>query len=451
MYLEEEIVLKFATDVIITNYFDFIENRDHPKAIDAKNRINGNGTEVVNILTRYLADKSNRDKNLRKLSFIAGVLIDAKTTGYFDASKLVSDTLKYIKFQQYNSGEFKYNAAFDDHKDISPSVRKYIQTASIVETMSKDPQYRKQYLNQINKSLNFLLNKSNRDSNVYKGDHLIGMTAYLYALNGNHDNARHFLKKLNHGYKSSRRYLKHYSMYVQALSYIIRAKILVSQDPKEQVEWLLKYRNADGAFFSPYDTVLGLQALYDFTKYRHYLPRPFVFYVNNASTSVNSSESIKYQLIDLNDNLITRDQDLGYINLYQESINDTVVSNSISKVETVVRKGRSTDSLEIEVKYEFRPADRELGNSILTLEVDLPVGYTHYKTAREAVGYKNHGTTLVFHFSNKEKNKGYTQKITVVKDPNVESYYKPLNIKFYDYYRPNMKDVYKYDVYCTVS
>ncbi|XP_070504760.1 thioester-containing protein 1 allele R1-like [Chironomus tepperi] len=447
MYLEEEIVLKFATDVIISNYFDFIGNPDHPKATDAQNRINDNGTEVANILKNL----PNRDKNLRKLAFIAGVLIDANTTKYLDASKLVSKTLDYIKSQQYNSGDFTYNAAFDDHKDISPSVRKYIQTASIVETMSKNPQYRSQYLNETNKSLNYLLDRNKRDSNVYKGDHLISMTAYILALNGNQQRANHFLSKLNHGYKSPRRYLKHYSLFVQSLSYIIRAKILVNQDPKEQVEWLLKYRNADGAFFSPYDTVLGLQALYDYTKYRRYSPRPFVFHANNNDTYSESSESIKYQLIDLNDNLSTRDQDLGYINLYQETLNDTVVSNSISNVETVVRKGRWEDTLEIEVKYEFRPADRELGNSILTLEVDLPVGYAHYNNAQEAVGYKNGGTTLVFHFSNKEKNRGYTQKITVVKDPNVESYYKPLTIKFYDYYRPNIKDIYKYDVYCTVS
>ena len=454
MYLEEEKVLKFATDVIICKYFDFISDSYHPKAKVAKERIAENGPEIENILK----NKPNREKNLGNLAFITGVLIDA--IGYFDASRSIAETLAFIKFEQtyyyLSTGKFDYDPEFDDHKDINPTVREYIQIALIVATMVKNSEYKQTNSNQINYLLNYLLEKSTKNTEIYKGDHLISMTAYAYALNGNHRNAEIFLQKLNHGYKRSKRFLKHYSMFVQIVSYIILTKTLIGQDAKEQVEWLLKYRNADGTFVSPYDTVLALQALYEYTKYRNYPYRKYTLRIDGQDTYINPSESAKYPITDQNIKLQTYYQDLGYMTLYQEYLDNAVSRNSISSVETFVKKGRIANSLDITVDYTFKTLDRDLGNSIIVLEVDLPVGYKHYNPNQEVrmkiiilnskfsvynffqvVGYKNDETTLVFHFNNKKKNKKYDKLITVVEDPNVKIYYKPLTIKFYDYYRPS--------------
>jgi len=384
MYLEEEKILKFATDVIICKYFDFIRDSYHPKAKVARERIAESGTEVEEILKNILKNKQNRKKHLLKLTFITGVLIDA--IGYYDASRSTSEALTFIKSEQYyyqSTGKFDYDAEYDDHKDISPSVRKYIQIALIVATMSKNSQYQHQYSNQITYSLNYLLGKSTKIADIYKGDHLNSMTAYAYALNGNSKNAAHFLQKLNHGYKSTTRHLKHYSMYVQALSYIILTKTLIRQDPKEQIEWLIKYRNADGAYFSPYDTVLALQALYEYTKYKNYPYKQYVLRIDGNDTYINPSESAKYPLTDQNIKLQTFYQDLGYMTLYQEYLDNAVSANTISSIETSVRKGRIVNSLDITVEYAFRTTDRDLGNSIIILEVDLPVGYKHYNPKNE--------------------------------------------------------------------
>lgn len=380
MFLEEEKVLKFAMDVLICKYFDFIGNPYHPKAKAAKERIATNGPIVFSILENI----KNPKKQLGKLAFITGVLIDAFDY-YFHSFELVTEKLKFFKSEQssyWNSGMYDYHPENDNHKDISQTARKYIQIASIVAVMSKDRQYRQNYISQINSSLNYLNKMSIEDGDRYKGDHIISMTAYIYALNSNRPYAEAFLNKLNHGYKNPSRYKKHYSMYVQALSYIILTKILVNQDPKEQVEWLLKYRNADGAFFSPYDTVLALQSLYDYTRYRRYLPRKFNFQVNGHNNYYEPSESVSYKFDNTINNLTTFDQDLGYVSFYQAYYDNTITENSISKIETLVKKVKA-QNLEIRVNYEFKTRDKDLGNSIITLEVDLPVGYTFNNPKQE--------------------------------------------------------------------
>jgi len=380
MYLDEEKILKFATDVIICKYFDYISNSYHPKAIVARQRISESGPKVEDILK----NTPNRKKNLGKLAFITGVLIDA--IGYYDASKSISETLTFIKGEQYtwtNKGMYDYYPEFDDHKDISHTVRKYIQIASIVATMSKNPQHKQTYSDHITYSLEYLLKQSKEKQNIYKGDHLNSMTAYAYALNGNHQNAAAFLSKLHHGYKSPRRYLKNYSYYVQVASYIILTKTLIGQDPKEQVESLLKYRNADGTFFSPYDTVLALQALYEYTRYKNYPQRQYSVRIDGHDTFVNPSESVKYRIPGPDTKFQTFNQDLGYMTLYQEYFDNADSRNTISSVETSVRIGRMPNSLDIKVEYAFRTNDRELGNSMIVLEVDLPVGYKHYNPSQE--------------------------------------------------------------------
>jgi len=249
--------------------------------------------------------------------------------------------------------------------------------------MAKNPQNKRQYSNEINYSLEYLLKQSKENQNIYKGDHLNSMTAYAYALNGNHQNAAAFLRKLQHGYKSPRRFLKHYSMFVQIASYIILTKTLIGQDAKEQVEWLLKYRNADGTFFSPYDTVLALQALYEYSRYKNYPYRQYNLRIDGKDTFINPSESVKFKLSDQNIKLQTYYQDLGYMTLYQEYFDNKDSRNTISSVETFVRKGRIADSLDIKVDYAFKTNDSELGNSMIVLEVDLPVGYKHYNPKNE--------------------------------------------------------------------
>jgi hypothetical protein len=311
------------------------------------------------------------------------------------------------------------------------------------------------------------MSKSDKDN--FKGDHIYSLTAYAYALAGDHQAAFEILnKKINHGYKSENRFKKHYSMYVQAMSYIILTKTLIGQDPKEQVEWLLEYRNADGAFYSPFDTVLALQALYEYTKYKNYQQIKYTLRIDGNDTHINPSESISYILLSPNIKLRTINQYLGYMNLYQNYYDNSAQTNIISNVETIVKKGNPDTLLDITVKYSFKTPDPTLGNSIIALEVELPVGYEHYNLQRETVGYRNNGTTLVFHYNDIQKAKIYNQKILVKENKNVVKYHKPLTIKFYDYYRPSkltdflkfrlikvfylsfvdIQDIYKYDVLC---
>ncbi|XP_070504853.1 thioester-containing protein 1 allele R1-like [Chironomus tepperi] len=446
MFLDEEKILKFQTAIINYKFLDSIGQSNSDKAKTAKREVFEGGKEALDILKNISKDKTR----LWMSAFIIRALKDAAGLVTAD-QKLITESLNFIATQQVskqyrNAGSFNYYPETDDHKDIGAGMREHIQNALIVTAFTKDSiqPYKEYILN----SLTYLYSK-NRE---FTGDYVNVVMAYTFALFGNKLHAAEFLNKLNRGYSSST-FKKHHSMYVEIISYLILTKILIGDDPRLEVEQLLAHRKADGAFYSPYDTVLAHQALYEYTKYKK-SGKSFVFEVDGQQNMIGQDESKLFgPFLDPQHEIIVTTQGLGYALVYQELNDNAAVRNSISALGTSVKKVGSSGDLEISFDYKFSPSDRDVNSNLLVLEVEIPKGYkaSFGKKNFQDVEFRDNGSIAVFYSHNIKKNIQYRDTMVVIKDSNELEYHKPLKIKLYDYYRPNIIDTYTYDLLCIQS
>lgn len=247
-------ISRFTVSILIYKYFNNSDSEQSKSALEA---LKLDYQEALNLLHYFLNKPSPFD--LRLLTSITKNLIDAKELITVDETA-IKDGLEFLARHQEADGSFKYTRFYDHRRDIgADKFQKHILTAHVVSTFLKDDSIKSQYQLEVEKSLEFL----NGSQDEFKNDYEKSIVAYVMAMDGNAEDSRNLVSSITGNYKTFTNRPKHFSMYVEIASYLAMTKILNGDDPQEEVDWLLSKRNENGRFYSAYDTVLAMQALFE--------------------------------------------------------------------------------------------------------------------------------------------------------------------------------------------
>lgn len=322
--------------------------------------------EVVGII-EYITDD---ETNINLASLLAQILIDTEKI-----IKVGNDSIRkcldFIKNHQNSDGNFKPKANDGLRIEIGNETIKVNVIATLaVLAFSKYDNLNGNYHIENAKAINSLkLKKSNFDNNYERA-----IVAYAFALKGYSSFSKDLLTKITQSLYTSNDE-KYFPMNVEIVSYIIRTKVLLNMDAKYEVKWLITKRNMKGGFFSPYDTILGLQALYEYSAHKRFDHLGIKINQNPTSQISNVFDEIHDETSLPNFTLQLTGNGLGYTVIYHESILTNAESNNMN----FGMKHRIEDSKENELNLiiQFNLNTETVLAKILMVDVQLPKGYQY--------------------------------------------------------------------------
>lgn len=290
-------------------------------------------------------------------------------------TNLINECLGFIESQQKSDGSFSYDENLNPRRGMgAPNVQTILLVSKVLQAFTHTD-LKTEYKDEVKKSINYL----NKFKNQLKNDYEKILVAYTLALHGDVESAKDLIYKISCNFVKSTLYLKHKSMFVEIASYTILTKVLLNADAQNEVKWLMSQRNADGGFFSPHDTVLGLKALYEFSKYAR----------ESGLIATKDMQSNKISCNVLNIPQTNSDYDepqalssipynLTYSVVYQES--DLIINTKFFKTCTEM-KSISEDSVRINVDIEFISSENIAVSNLVVAEIQLPTGLHYVKQA----------------------------------------------------------------------
>lgn len=309
----------------------------------------------------------NNTRSIRIVNLAVDFLIDAQN--FFEVNQtLIDDLLEFLMIHQKDDGTFWYDESSDPRSEIGKIKNQAIFTAQIISTIIKEENYAARYKNKISKSLKYL-----EKIDSFKVDYEKVLAAYTFALVENINNTKKALEKMNNAYNISN-FIRHKSAFVEIASYKILTKIMLEDDPREEVKWLINQRSSSGGFISPYDTVLALKALLNYSRFRKIETNSIAVSVDNKLiTEIAWNDKFTSKEFDLSRNsheISIRGDGLAFFSVYyeydeKENMNDNFeISAKVSK-----------ESLnELHLKIDIKAKDK---TNLAVIEVELPRGFVY--------------------------------------------------------------------------
>lgn len=316
--------------------------------------------------------KQKNPSNIRLIAHAAETLTDALEFIEVDLD-LFYECLDFIKYHQKRDGSFPYDENLNLRRGLgSPKFQQVLLVTKVLQAF-KDSEVKEQYKDEVKKSIEYLT----ISKKLFKNDYEKILAAYSFAIHGDLESARDLIYKISCNFLTRTLYSKHKSMFVEIASYTILTKVLLNADAKNEVRWLMSQRNADGGFYSPHDTVLGLRALYEFSKYAK----------ETGLMSINDTQNNKMACNTLNipqTNLDYEDPEghgsipynLTYSIIYQET---DMISNSKFFKTCAEMKAINVNSIKINLSIEFNPSEQIVVSNLVVAEIRLPTGYEFIK------------------------------------------------------------------------
>ncbi|KAL7012099.1 hypothetical protein ACKWTF_014631 [Chironomus riparius] len=385
--------------------------------------------------------------NIRVVAYAAQALIDCKEFLKID-EELVKAAASLIMSHQNSDGSFPYDEMSSYRVDIgSRSAQVQIQTSIVILLFIKDPELKDIHHEKISKTLNYFNTLKPEDLH---NDYEIVLIAHVFSVNDDDEASQFFLKK----YKASHvnaTLQKHKSMFVETISTLIMTKILLYEDPKEEVKWLIEQRSTDGGFYSPYSTALALQALYEYTKFRNFPQTNLDIYVNNTLKGrLDSCLDSKHIEIDSKKfSFSTTNKVLLYLSEHKENSPQKSNGQFFNVTNDVKNEGNGKYKINIKVrilgtiKIYFKTVN------FMMIEVEIPNGYKLDKVFHTSMFkgefQKNNQMLLIYGRNIKccEHDVEFSLLLTKI-------YYvcnlAPSTITVYDYYRQNLKNIFNYTI-----
>jgi len=344
-----------------------IQHNNDPRAKKAYDDIETGYQEAVAIIDKILREQD--EKSIWLAAIAVQVILDATEIAYIDQD-LITEALDFIKSQQQSDGSFKYDKDSDHHRGIGSKFRKDIQTALIIPAFLKTNQFKSKYSTEIQKTINYL--KSQHEW----GDYIKVVAAYTFALNNDKEAAKELLGSMENAFSNTNN-TAHYSLAVEIASYEILTKILTgSDDLQKSIDWLLSRRNADGSFYSPYDTVLALKALYEYSNFKklHSQNINLQLTLNQRAVENSIKNPLNFETVEIknkNQKLTIAGQGTTYVSVYDE-----IIENQINTVENF-------DAHLTKEEFPNNKAEMYLSiiaqktTNLVAIEVELPRGYKY--------------------------------------------------------------------------
>jgi hypothetical protein len=323
--------------------------------------------------------------------------------------------------------------------------QQFINTAKIITVFIKDHKVNSNYKEEIDKT--FMILEDDMKKMTFN-DYERSIMAYNYALYGNSNTSKIHINKINCNFLEQKKsFIKHKSMFIEIASYLILTKVLINEDPQNEVKWLLSQRSPDGRFYSPHDTVLALRALLEFSKYaatsglnldiEGVQTKKFACNIQTAEYSAlhgHEPESLQKQSYRFSYSIDYEKSDLA---------NGAAFFNTTKKLKKI-----NETLIEINLDFKFNGLENTPETNLVIVEVRLPTGYkfiklnsVHNIMKSES---KEDGNLVILYIDKMAKNKPSSCKLTAKKNFDMESCGQPY-VRIYDYYQPNLYQITYYD------
>jgi len=359
---DEERMLKFAAAVTNYKFLELINQLSDEKVKKLENDITTGYQEALAVIDNIR--NQNKPNSAWLAAMIVQILLDVPKIITIDPD-LIVNSLEFIVSQQQD-GKFKYDGNFDYRKEMASLNRQDIQAAQIIPAFLKDDGMKDLYKDEVAKTMQYL--KSKHSS--FQNDYVMTNAAYTSALNNDLTDARTLLRKIKNAYKYSSEKPQHNAIFVEIVSYKILTKILLEEDPQEEVKWLLSQRHTDGGWNSPYDTVLALQALYEYAKFKNVQSVG----LTNDQTRNSIKNPIESQVTKLTSNKVKfSGKILGYAAFYDEQQEQPTNTSKYFTIKAS-RVEESDGQFKIDISL---TANEKAVNNLVVLEVELPRGFRY--------------------------------------------------------------------------
>jgi hypothetical protein len=329
-----------------------------------------NYQESIRVLENILS--RNEPQDLKLATYIAQVFIEAHEVIDIGTHS-IKKCLEFIKKHQQKDGRFSFKANDEIRNEIGSEQSKTNVVASLAFlAFIKDKQLHEDFKNESKAAIDYI--KLQMQS--FATDYEKAIAAYAFALNNDKPASNNLITRISR-HISSLKNQQNMAMDTEVVSYIILTKVLLNLDPQNEVKWMLEQRNVDGGFYSSHDTVLGLQALNAYSKFKN-IQQP------NLGIKINSQSTLQLTyLLDERHAAVSgpsltaqiSGSGYGYTILYRESdltkktqTNYFGMSNEISTV----------NSNEIRLILKFSPSSSNIQNSkLVIIKAQLPRGYQY--------------------------------------------------------------------------
>ncbi|XP_070504987.1 thioester-containing protein 1 allele R1-like [Chironomus tepperi] len=411
------------------------------------------GQKVTNDLKNYKLEterilqkeiKQNSSSNIRLISYAAQVIIDSKEFLEINEELLKTAANFMMKFQN-DDGSFPYDKSSSYRIDMGTrNAQVQIQTTFIILPFLKDLNLRTIHRDKIAKTLNYF---RSLESKNLKNDYEKVLIAQVYSLYGDNETSNRFLKNINSSYKiATLKKLK--SFLVETVSAIIITKLRLNKDPVEEIKWLISQRQRNGEFYSPYSSVLALQALYEFLKFKNFPSSKFKIRINTERIKNiihNNLDKTHIQVHNKDFDFYAIDQGMSYASVEHKTSNNIHrmyfdVKHNLTKFED------GSYNIQIDVNiigsrlFYFRTVN------FLIVEVKIPSGYKFDKISGHSkfkFEYQEERNLLIIYEKNIKCEEDIRFDIQIVKFYTVYNL-APSTITVYDYYRQNLKNSFTY-------
>lgn len=271
--------------------------------------------------------------------------------------------LDIVQNRQEPDGGFSEEPVMDLRRDIGASnIQRHILTAKVAIALARYQEFSQKYKVVLEKSLKFLESTETELTHDYEKS----IVAYAYTLSEKKEHAQRLITSMNNKFLESQRQGKDMSMFIETAAYLISAKIELNQDPLTEVKWLTAQRNADGSFYAPYDTVLALRALYEYSVFKNIKSD-----MNDFEVELTDVEPVEDKIL-----LDVNCRKLCYSTVYYE-YTEKIPKNTENYFKVTVEAREINDGVrEIAVSIQLKPEEISTTNLVF-IEVELPSGYQY--------------------------------------------------------------------------
>lgn len=382
----EHQMIKFMPTVIALNYLKAIDRlTDSKKRAGIKNLETG----YTFISSKKLSGKDNGAYQLiRGPASTGNIALTAYVSKYLALTKewieiddrLITDALNFLKKKQGRDGKFTAEALSDEAfpSELSDDV---VSTAFVSIAFLENTQYVDRYQTVIDRSFKFIDSKFR---SIENNPYALAISAYALAL-GKNSAAEKFLNKLMEQAKKDR--IGHHwdvaaaseSTKVEIASYAILAHVFLEQsvEAKPILDWLTSKRNREGGFFTPKDTIVGLQAVAEMAK--HLFSSNFdmdIYFLygepsETINANINEKNKIDYRkfIIPTNEGVSLQANGTGvaYVQVWQKFY--LKPENRFDRFKIAITKNGNGRKLQLEICITGR------ASKLTVAEIKLPSGY----------------------------------------------------------------------------
>lgn len=384
----EQQMIKFMPTAIALNYLKATNKMTSQMKIDGPKTLES-GYNFIS--SRKLSGRDGGAYQLgRSQSGVGNIAMTAYVCKYLAVAKdwievndrLITDALNFLKKKQARDGKFT-GEELSEEAIPSELSEDTVLTAFVVIAFLENVQYIDRYQVHIDKGIKFINSKF---EDIKSNQYALAISSYAMAL-AKSSEAEKFLNELmavtadGSEIKFPDRRLTD-SKKVEIASYAILAHVKLERtaDARHILNWLISKRNREGGFFTPSDTIVGLQAVAEMAK--HLFSSEFnmnLYFLYDEPNKIlstyidnnNKIESKKFA-IPTSDGVSLQANGTGvaYVQVWQKFY--WKPANYLDKFD--VKVTRVDTGRKLDLKICLNTNDRTSAKSVIA-EVSLPSGY----------------------------------------------------------------------------